>query len=47
MTYILDAWHDRYHGGAPDYVKCPYCQDELLDNELIIIDEDRLEDKEL
>ncbi|MFE6222998.1 hypothetical protein [Streptomyces sp. NPDC057854] len=30
MTCMLDRWHDAYHAEAPDYVNCPYCQDELL-----------------
>lgn len=29
MTCMLDRWHDAYHAEAPDYVNCPYCQDEL------------------
>ncbi|MFD4474679.1 hypothetical protein ACFWPU_00980 [Streptomyces sp. NPDC058471] len=31
MTRMLDAWHDAYHADAPDYINCPYCQDELMD----------------
>lgn len=30
MTCMLDRWHDAYHAEAPDYVNCPYCQDELV-----------------
>ncbi|WP_432112844.1 hypothetical protein [Streptomyces sp. S1] len=26
---MLDRWHDAYHAEAPDYINCPYCQDEL------------------
>ncbi|GHG09891.1 hypothetical protein [Streptomyces hydrogenans] len=29
MTTMIDRWHDAYHAEAPDYVNCPYCQDEL------------------
>lgn len=30
MTCMLDRWHDAYHAEAPDYINCPYCQDELI-----------------
>jgi hypothetical protein len=29
MSCMIDKWHDAYHAEAPDYVNCPYCQDEL------------------
>lgn len=30
MTRMLDRWHDYYHTDTPDYINCPYCQEELL-----------------
>lgn len=29
MSRMIDKWHDYYHAEEPDYVNCPYCQDEL------------------
>lgn len=43
---MLDAWHDLYHNDDPDYINCPYCQDEMF----AMVDKglfDRLEDKEI
>lgn len=34
MSCMIDKWHDRYHGDAPDYINCPYCQDELMEAEM-------------
>jgi hypothetical protein len=30
---MIDRWHDYYHGDAPDYVNCPYCQEELMQSD--------------
>lgn len=33
MSCMIDRWHDYYHTDAPDYINCPYCQDELIDGD--------------
>lgn len=27
---MIDHWHDLYHADEPDYINCPYCQDEFM-----------------
>lgn len=51
MTCMIDHWHDLYHTTEPDYINCPYCQDEFVADQGMTLEEfvgiDRLEDQEV
>ncbi len=30
---MIGKWHNAYHGDAPDYINCPFCQGELMETD--------------